>query len=906
MKISELRYGDNFVGRDYEIQELKTKIRNNGLVVVTGDRGIGKTSLMIILNNFFEREKECYSIEYGSLFSEEMSRIFLPEQITTGFSSSISLLGVGSGAGKSWKPRERSILEYMEQSKEKIIFIENAQELMKTEIEIILVAIRRNEHLKFVLEIATPYMPDINLKINSDQVIELKELNNNDIEKIVKKEFSNFSEPVVRKMISLSKGNPYVARSLAYICNEKNEENSMLGFLNTLRDDSLRYNINQIHKEILKILKEDSQELIRKLAIAPPILTLKLMEAFYDKGIDAPLNDIIERGILKNKKKFYWIYHPLFRDYLRHEQRVALTNKGRIYSEAMERVKSEVDSFYILFETLNDPNISEALIEIAENYDAIYEIGIQSYIWGELDKSNFAWSRIIEISKESKNKRWESIAMGQIGMIYKTKGDLDRSIEYYKRALELNEELGRKEGIAGNYSAMSNIYRVKGELDKALKYCEKALELNEELGNKEGIAIDCNAIATVYQIKEEHDKAIEFYEKSLKLDEELGRKEGMSITYGNMGNIFIIKRKLDKALEYCEKSLKLSEELGFKEGLSQNYGNLGNIYKNKGELDKALGYYEKSLKLNEKLENKLGIGSDYGDMANIYREKGEFDKAIEYCEKGVKLYEDVKGKEGMIPGYVIMGSIYEKKGEFNKAIEYYEKALKLNEELGRKKGVARNYCRIGNAYLHKVELEKAIESYEKALKLNEELDRKVSIAGNYGKIGLIYKIKGELDKAIECYEKASKLNEELGKKEELAENYGFTGEIYFNNREFDKAIGFFEKSLNLYENLGNRNGMFLNYGSIGQSYRMKGDFDKALWYFEKTIAIFREMGIDEQESQNDHEAQTLMEMGVIFLEKGENERALNVYLEAQGLAMDRPFIFREISRMINRECNRFC
>ncbi len=127
MKILEPQYEEHFVGRDYEIQELKGKIRNNGVVVLTGERGIGKTNLMKVLKKFFDIETECYYIDYRSLFSEEMSRIFLPEKTTTGFSSSISMLGIGGGAGKSWKPRESSILEYMEKSKGKIIFVERLQ-----------------------------------------------------------------------------------------------------------------------------------------------------------------------------------------------------------------------------------------------------------------------------------------------------------------------------------------------------------------------------------------------------------------------------------------------------------------------------------------------------------------------------------------------------------------------------------------------------------------------------------------------------------------------------------------------------------------------------------------------------------------------------------------------------------
>lgn len=185
MKILEPQYGKYFVGRGYEIEELKRKIRVNGVVVVTGDRGIGKTNLIKIIKQFFEKEKDCHYIEYGSKFSDETNRIFLPRRILT----SLSIATPVGGGGTSWTHREPLILEYMEKSKEDIIiFVENAHDLKKEDIETVFLAVQRNSLLRFVLEIATPYLPGLKLRINSDQIVDLKELRDDDIKKIVKKE----------------------------------------------------------------------------------------------------------------------------------------------------------------------------------------------------------------------------------------------------------------------------------------------------------------------------------------------------------------------------------------------------------------------------------------------------------------------------------------------------------------------------------------------------------------------------------------------------------------------------------------------------------------------------------------------------------------------------------------------
>ena len=669
LEILEEQYGDRFIGRGEKIKELKAKIRDNHIVVVKGNRGIGKTNLMrVVYKTLKEEGKDCHFIRGN--FHERMGKIFkLPWfKKIHGFSLSV----IGMGGGVSWS-QEEALRPSMKESKEKIIFVEDAHGLDKNALEIIFDAVCINNTLSFVLEVPTPHLRDFELKAGSYSVINVEKLSYEDTVKLVKNTYNDFSDDVMEKIAIKSDGYPYAVRVLVYICVDKKSKERMYEFLDTLKDDEM-HRLDQIHKEVLETLREDAQGVIKKLAIAPQMLTYKLIEAFCCEEVG--IKDIVERGILRTEKELYWIYHPLFRDYLR-ETPGAKEKKKEIYCKAMSKIKSEFDSIHMLFEVLNEPDIFNELVKISENYQALNYIANQCHTWGKLGFAINALSRILIKSQEEKNKEWEAIAIGNMGSVYKIKGELDKALEYYGKALKLQEELGIKEGIALDYGNMGSVYGIKGELDKALEYHGKALKLNEELGIKEGIASDYGNMGSVYGIKGELDKALEYYGKALKLNEELGRKEGMASNYGNMGSVYKIKGELDKALEYHGKSLKLEEELGRKEGMASNYGNMGSVYKIKGELDKALEYHGKSLKLEEELGRKEGMASNYGNMGIFYEIKGELDKALEYHGKALLIFRDLGNRIQEAKILMSIGAVSVKRREKERAIDYYLQAQEL-------------------------------------------------------------------------------------------------------------------------------------------------------------------------------------------------------------------------------------
>ena len=193
------------------------------------------------------------------------------------------------------------------------------------------------------------------------------------------------------------------------------------------------------------------------------------------------------------------------------------------------------------------------------NFSAWNQLGHLNNRVGELDKAISAYEQILTLSDD---KEWQAVAIGNLGLVYRTRGDLDKAEEYHLKALTLNEDLISNEGMADNYGNLGIVYQERGDLDRADEYHRKSLALHEKADDKVGIAVNYINLGSVYLQQGDLDKAEQYYLESLAMMKALGRKVDLADAYANLG--LVCKTRGDKptALYYWKKSFALYKKMG--------------------------------------------------------------------------------------------------------------------------------------------------------------------------------------------------------------------------------------------------------------------------------------------------------------------------------------------------------
>lgn len=252
---------------------------------------------------------------------------------------------------------------------------------------------------------------------------------------------------------------------------------------------------------------------------------------------------------------------------------------------------------------------------------------------------------------------------------------------------------------------LCDYYKVVGNFKASIIQINKAEEIFEK-NDKENHLVCLERFGDIYQLQGDFKKALSIFELRSRLAEELfnanpqkeSLKNGLAISYERLGSIYQKQGDFKKAIRFFKRYNNLNKELveanpqneSFKNGLAIFYERIGSIHQQQGDFKKAIQFFEKYNNLtkelfeanpnNELLKNELAIS--YERLGTVYRQQGDFKKAVHLFELRIQLANElfeanpnsVDLYNGLAVSCTALGHIYLKINEPVKTKEYYKQA----------------------------------------------------------------------------------------------------------------------------------------------------------------------------------------------------------------------------------------
>jgi predicted ATPase/DNA-binding XRE family transcriptional regulator len=193
------------------------------------------------------------------------------------------------------------------------------------------------------------------------------------------------------------------------------------------------------------------------------------------------------------------------------------------------------------------------------------------------------------------------------GMLALGQGDLPGSTTLVAAGLATYRRCGDPAGIAATGALLGHAKRAAGDDDRAEALSEEALQLSRDLKDHRSAAISLSTLGHIARRQGDLHRAAARFGEALALFERLGDRRGVAYSLGNLGIVALEGGEAERALALHGESLWLYEALQDEAGRGYALINIGDVARFRGEEQRAVSLYEEALAVHRQLGAARGI-----------------------------------------------------------------------------------------------------------------------------------------------------------------------------------------------------------------------------------------------------------------------------------------------------------
>ncbi len=845
---------DIFVGRTQEMNLLSGKLEDaasqrGGLVVISGDTGVGKTKLLVELS---QKAKEWgFTVLYGKAQSSGLMspyrpfidgiRTYLKEQRLQNGERLEELFGVYAPQLARFFPEVSGTIG----GEVKPIVPEHERQRLYEGMHHFLVNIAKERPVLLIFD-------DIQWATDSD--LEL---------------LFYFGRAAVRERILVC-------------CACRSDETGMFSqqFGDKLGQLRKEGGSHRIHLETLN--KDESDKLVERL-----LNRLKFPDEVKDTVFGSAngnpmhavemIKSMVDEEILSSKKG-EWIFEPK-------GDVKWLNNIGSIIERRITRLDGVTDNLLSLTSVIGESFNFDVVHKVSgineghlvEIFDRVMQARLICEAPGSVSTNfifahNFIQDKFYERLSESRRRHMHAqIAVGyekvyadrlnevygELGWHYAESGDSTRALEYslkaaknmqdvfahqeaigyYRMAAKICEKygVGSAEQKAAIFEGPGDIYATMGELGQALENYQMLVDAGApDLGHKYKTEV-WTKIGRMHLRKGEYNEAVGAFNLARSFADQAAEPDQVARIDVAMAGVLYQKSQFDEALSLIKEIIDKGDSA--KRYIGEAYLISGAIYMKLGNDEKAMENYEQAMVVWDKLGDIHNIAHTQNNIGSIWLMRGDDDGALKYFEASLELYErigDILHKSAIMNN---IGLIHNNRCEWNKGLDYFMQGLAITTRLNNRHLTSYFLSNIGVTQLKKGNLEEALEHLKRAMVLGEEFGDTYVLCEVYTNLSRCYLYQGNHKTALEYNRQAKSLCEIQNLTQAPLENIQVMAEIYLDQDKIDQAKQIIEGALVEAEKLHHRLVEILILITLGHTYLRSGDAARAVDTAERALRM---------------------------------------------------------------------
>lgn len=339
-----------------------------------------------------------------------------------------------------------------------------------------------------------------------------------------------------------------------------------------------------------------------------------------------------------------------------------------------------------------------------------------------------------------------------------------------------------------------------------------------------------------------------------------------------LGRVFERRGRYDDAMQWLESALReINRDVtsGHAVERVRIYLDIGWVHYRRGNLDEALHWRLRALEISEGLDYYAEIGSAYNGLAALYNMKGDLPRAIEYAERGLQAREMIGDLDGVSRSHSNLGAIYLNLGEWAQALPHLERSLELKQRIGDAKQLALALNNLGFYSLYRGDLARANELFNAARKQAEKIRDPNATCLALNSLAQVDLLEGAADSAAALLQMSIELASSAGVRDWLAEAQALFAETELQRGNLAHARTVAQDALYLAQALGIRQTEGNALRVLGAAERATQEYDAAREHLTRSVALAHE------NSSPFEAARTQTELGLLYRDMHQSDAARN-------------------------------
>jgi tetratricopeptide (TPR) repeat protein len=387
--------------------------------------------------------------------------------------------------------------------------------------------------------------------------------------------------------------------------------------------------LRRVLQETEKRVSPGELHLLRRCSVFDEPFDERAMATVCPMEECAQIAEKVERRFLLSRRNGRYDLHPLVREYfydrLKDDAPLVHGLAGRYYLGEVERITNDSERLALRMKAHGHFELAKDRAQLVALFPQVFDPLETTCRWAQARR---ICELTLDASRFLKDRKTEAQCLGDLGIICDDQGEPKEAVAYHQQALAISREVGDRRGERGHLGDLGNAYAHLGQVEEAIQCYQQSLRMAIDAGDRKMEGWNLGNLGLAYAVLKELEKAIGYYQEALIVAREIGDRRAEVNHLNNLGMASADLDRPEKAVECYQQSLELARALGDRRGEANALGNLGVVCAGLGQKVAAMVYYQRAVELARRIGHGRAEWHNLNNLGEAWRERGKHEWAL--------------------------------------------------------------------------------------------------------------------------------------------------------------------------------------------------------------------------------------------------------------------------------------